>query len=584
MTVKEAYVIFFGPQDRDINETIVRKELTRDNLRKKFREMQKKFHSDANIKNIKNQKEYNAISIDINVAYEILDGYLKNPNYTNPHLNTKSAYREYLSKRIIVVEKLRKEYIEKFNRAIRLREYSLINKYIELINTYYEETSYCQDLLVLYNKQEEFRKKSKLIMDELSKNGVEHKRILKYISEEKVLDRETLENELKEFLQEDYDMANDREYASKCILWLRYKLGKNEKEIDEKISVIYNLKSKISERFSKAKELFLKKEKIKSQKIVIDIYKRLVKAASIEEIIELIQLFETYEYDNRELKKNCIMKYDSNIAILESLKTNEIDEEWVKKFEKEIEDMITKDNLEDLNNPVVYDEVCEAVTLNNRDSQKNLNKLNSKIKQEKLNISVQLTRYKELISDISSFINGEKPKKIAISNIIPANSSNLFSNFKDTKKEVYRRIKEVIPIYRNCIITYYADKVNNFDEVNYLLHTEYLYYKKNIDRPEVLEKYYLELKNVYDNINNIRRFNDESTELNAKTNLINIIETTKRNNDQMALVLPKYLEETYQNRYNLDINTLYELYARIEEIYLEQFKIHDSNKSKKSQR
>ena len=311
--------------------------------------------------------------------------------------------------------------------------------------------------------------------------------------------------------------------------------------------------------------------------------KKLENAITTEEKARIIENYENITYQIKENRKNCTMKYDSGIAILESLRTNEITKKWIDKFERDIEEMmVTKENLELLNDPKAYEEISDKITKNNRDYQKNINKLNSKIREERIIISVQLGKYKEQITEINTFINGEITKKTKKIGIISPASLTLLSEFQNVTKEIYKKYKEAIPIYRNCLISYFAQKSNNFDSVNKLLSQGYYNYKKNIDKPDVVERYYFDLKNTYDNCNNIRRFNDESTELNVKSNLISMIEEIKGYNDMIELPLPKYLEERYQKRYTLDINSLYELYVHIEEIYSNQFKLYKV--SSKSQR
>jgi len=583
MTVKEAYVIFYGIQETKITEETIRQKITREALRKKHRQMQKKFHHDANVGKREQQEKYNAISTDINIAYEILDGCLKYPNYINPYVNTKSVYLDYLNKRQKIVEKLKKDYKEKFYRALRIREYTLINRHIELTNKYYKEVAYYQDLPELYNKQQEYNQKVELILNEIASLEKEYKEIVSFLEKELDLEEDVLETKLQAFLQEDYYKIKKDDYYIRSVSWLKNELETRIHETDKKTSIINNLKSKIRERYDKAKKLFLKIDAIESQKLINLTLKKLENAITTEEKARIIENYENITYQIKENRKNCTMKYDSGIAILESLRTNEITKKWIDKFERDIEEMmVTKENLELLNDPKAYEEISDKITKNNRDYQKNINKLNSKIREERIIISVQLGKYKEQITEINTFINGEITKKTKKIGIISPASLTLLSEFQNVTKEIYKKYKEAIPIYRNCLISYFAQKSNNFDSVNKLLSQGYYNYKKNIDKPDVVERYYFDLKNTYDNCNNIRRFNDESTELNVKSNLISMIEEIKGYNDMIELPLPKYLEERYQKRYTLDINSLYELYVHIEEIYSNQFKLYKV--SSKSQR
>ena len=160
MTLKEAYVIFFGAQygKMKINESYIRSKLTEEIVKRQYRKLVKKYHPDLH-NNDKEYESYLGIMKNIDIAYEVLkDFIIKNPYHDKRKNDGEKDKILYFMQDVDAIElkRLIPRYKKLAEYAKKVRRYEIRMRIYKDTEYYFNEIRNCCNIAELYDLYMEY--------------------------------------------------------------------------------------------------------------------------------------------------------------------------------------------------------------------------------------------------------------------------------------------------------------------------------------------------------------------------------------------------------------------------------------------
>lgn len=600
MTLQQAYEVFFTSTNEKITEKNIYNKVTPADVKKKFRELMLKWHPDR----YPNQSQMEAslrkmVSAEINSAMEIMNwalnasGKKSAPTYyedlTILKLRKEEEEKERIrkqqeaAKREILVEKYMKNaryYLLKVDEVYNFRYKAIQEEFLRQAKGTNTRLLFCLPLTTTYQIINDFN----ITKDEFGRRienlKIEYDKAKSEIKSE-ILSKQELENILKRFAKEFYRDLTNATKLNKLDDW--FNMGGPhiiKEEINDNIAQINNLFSKIIARLTLAREIFENKKIL----LKLDILNQLlndeffIKRLSTNDLVntanyekklkELSRAFEQIRLIDEEISQ----KYTEWQRLKEKygkVSSKFLTIDMLVKIDEEISNLLPEDYRNLLND---FDKAAE---------------LGSIVKKKKPNITVQNQKVKAMVDDCRSHIISQMKENqeiiVGINNYIQNTNARLkyygedelekMSDLElaqlsiDLKNEVFNlKQKAIRKYYEDCKYYYLSNGKINDAMVIEDTHDKYL---AGGVTPLAVDNAYKYFKGVYA-MWGLQDKKTDGSSISSKQNLISELQNLVFKIDPFSEILPAEVFEKYNERYTMDIDSLFELYKQIYNNYFKK--------------
>lgn len=579
MTVKQAYEILFGRTDRKINENVVRQELTIEVVKKRYHYLIQKFHPDVINARLKKEpyseelKELQngfdkKVSQEITEAKSILSSCLTNKEYVHADKFQILNYYKYIKPEYYMKnEDLIESYKTKLNKANSFRIYDLFVKKTKVIDEYYSLLNYTLSLEDIDNLIKEANEKIEEIENEIDKIKNEYTLLVKKISNS-YLSQDEMERLLMEFSQDCYENVNDSGYSDK----LNVLEQENFKISKEREKRFYDLKSHITTRLTYAKNIYLVSMQLNVIHFTEDIVVKIGNITEDKNVLVIIKVYQDYIDRQEDLTRKFFNKYNKYLEELNNMSNKEITREYMIQLENNIKNLMTDDNYFRLFNEYSLRELIRLYKSEEAGLEGNKKIINSKLENSVGQIIKIINNKVGKINNIKKIIGEEVAKKEEKYNKKTSLDTLIFVD-NSLDKELYNYKRKAIEYYYKYYIYHFVYELKR-DYLPKEVSILYNEYKNNPYDLEIIDKCYERFSKVYEKKIDGKVSHVKLSKINSvKSKIISYIQKSRQDNINNGILIPKKLEELYQNIDFLDVDELYKLQEDIDMLYSDRFKL-----------
>ena len=452
MTLKEAYIIFFGAQygKMKINESYIRSKLTEEIVKRQYGKLVKKYHPDLH-NNDEKYESYLSIMKNIDIAYEVLKEFvLKNPYHDKSKNDGRKDKILYFMQDADALElkRLIPRYKKLAEYAKKVRKYEIRMRVYKDTEYYFNEIRNCCNVSEIYDLYLEYYEIIKETKEEL--NGVNEA----YTKLQQKLDNgsynaKLLITALQEIAGQHYNYLDNPLLKEEIRQWEIHDKEKDYITFRDYYSYVFNIKNIMSKLLHNSNRLIQVRV---NEALDIALDKAHEEFDNETDLIKKLEIYRRYAKSKDRLREKTSSWYDV-IQYFDSLSLSSLNDRYVKSLEEGLKERLAEDDIELLIDDEKISEACK------RDQ-----KIRSKYKKK----SISLNKKKKALFSKMRKENSKNIETICkINNLFLSQRKQIpFPNFKtlavtvgDDEREIIRKYltnKEFLHrLQYECIKLYY---------------------------------------------------------------------------------------------------------------------------------
>ena len=457
MTLKEAYVIFFGAQygKMKINESYIRSKLTEEIVKRQYRKLVKKYHPDLH-NNDKEYESYLGIMKNIDIAYEVLkDFIIKNPYHDKRKNDGEKDKILYFMQDVDAIElkRLIPRYKKLAEYAKKVRIYEIRMRIYKDTEYYFNEIRNCCNIAELYDLYMEYYGIIKETKKELNSVNETYTKLQQKLDSGNY-NAKSLITTLQEIAGEYYQHLDNPFLKEEIRQWEIHDKENDYITFKDHSSYVFNIRNIMSKLLHNSNRL-----------IQVRVYEAL--AIALErareefdkepDLIKKLEIYRKYVKIEDRLREKMI-SWSDIVQHFDTLSLASLSEEYVKSLEEGLKERLSEEDIELL----IDDDKISASCKKEQKNRSSYRKKSSSFHKKKKNLFVKMRKENveniKTICDINNLFLSQRRcvpfPDFKTSTSINDSDRTLITNYLANREILHGAQYECIKLYYEIFICY----------------------------------------------------------------------------------------------------------------------------------